>query len=106
MSVDNRWFSGLRRAPDPGVLKPEEFEKEEDLRMRWDLVEAEMRIFLDGLTDNHLEQQFDKDLKVWQVLSHVVNHGTAHRAQIGAMLRQLHLKPPPQDYVFFVLGKT
>lgn len=105
MSVDNRWFSGLRKIPDPGHIRPEQFENAEDLRVRWDLIEAEMRIFLDGLGDSTLEQQFDDDLKVWHVLSHVVNHGTAHRAQIGAMLRLLHLKPPPQDYILYVLGK-
>ena len=105
MSVDGRWFSGLKHNHDPGVIKPEQIEDAEELRLRWDLVEAEMRIFLDGLTENQLERQFDEKTKVWHVLSHVVNHGTAHRAQIGAMLKLLGFQPPGQDYIFFVMGK-
>jgi uncharacterized damage-inducible protein DinB len=105
MSVDERWFSGLRRVAVPDFANPETYEKSEDLRLRWDLIEADMRVFLDGLTDNALERPFPDNMKVWHVLSHVVNHGTAHRAQIGVMLRHFDLKPPPQDYIFFVMGK-
>ncbi|MHA2601129.1 MAG: DinB family protein [Candidatus Thorarchaeota archaeon SMTZ1-83] len=42
---------------------------------------------------------------IWQVLFHVVNHGIAHRAQIGAVLRHLRFTPPPQDYIFYVMGR-
>jgi len=64
---------------------------------------SEMRVYLDGLNDQHLEMPFQENMKVWNVLYHVVNHGTAHRAQIGARLRHLGLKPPPQDYIHFTL---
>lgn len=104
MSVDERWFNGLRRKPDSGFHNPENYGKPEEIRLEWDMVEAEMRMYLDGLTDSDLEKPFQDNMKVWNVLSHVVNHGTAHRAQIGAMLRHFGLKPPPQDYIFFVLG--
>jgi len=105
MSVDERWFNGLRRKPDPGHHNPENFGKPEEIRLQWDLIEAEMRIYLDGLADSDIEKPFQDSMKVWNVLSHVVNHGTAHRAQIGAMLRHFGFKPPPQDYIFFVMGR-
>lgn len=44
----------------------------------------------------------DKDLIVWQVLLHVVNHGTDHRAQILRLLNDLGVKTGPQDYIFYV----
>ena len=38
------------------------------------------------------------------ILAHVVNHGTHHRAQIAARLRDLGIAPPPTDYIFWVRG--
>jgi len=36
----------------------------------------------------------DQSDALWQVLQHVVNHGTYHRGQITTMLRQLDAAPP------------
>jgi uncharacterized damage-inducible protein DinB len=105
MSVDDRWFSGFRKSPVHSFPDPETFRKPGELRLKWDIIEADMRTFLDGLTDSDLEKPFQDNMKTWHVLSHIVNHGTAHRAQIGAILRQFGLKPPPQDYIFFVMGR-
>ena len=42
------------------------------------------------------------DLPVWQVIMHVVNHGTYHRGQIVTMLRQLGKPVPSLDlHVFY-----
>ena len=38
------------------------------------------------------------------ILAHIVNHGTHHRAQVAARLRELGIAPPPTDYVFWVRG--
>jgi uncharacterized damage-inducible protein DinB len=35
------------------------------------------------------------------MVRHVVNHGTYHRGQVAAMLRQLGYSPPPTDYLVF-----
>lgn len=36
------------------------------------------------------------------IVRHVVNHGTHHRAQIALLLRQAEVAPPPTDYIFFL----
>lgn len=36
------------------------------------------------------------------ILSHVINHGTHHRAQIALVLREAGIEPPPTDYIFYV----
>ena len=36
------------------------------------------------------------------LLSHVVNHSTHHRAQIALVLREAGIAPPATDYIFFV----
>ncbi len=36
-----------------------------------------------------------------QIVMHVVNHGTLHRGQVMAMLRQLGAAPPATDLIFY-----
>lgn len=36
------------------------------------------------------------------ILTHVVNHGTHHRAQIAQVLRAADVAPPATDYIFYV----
>lgn len=39
---------------------------------------------------------------VKDILTHIVNHSTHHRAQIAAKLRELDFVPPSTDFIFFV----
>jgi uncharacterized damage-inducible protein DinB len=48
------------------------------------------------------EPEEDKNLVVWQVLLHVVNHGTDHRAQLLRLLNDLGVNTEYQDYIFYV----
>ena len=108
MNVDEGWFSELR-----GVLPSEPFpssngDDRQAIRAHWDHVEQMMREYLTELRDDMLfekpikEPEEDKDLIVWQVLLHVANHGTDHRAQILRSLNDMGLETPPQDYIFYV----
>ena len=49
MSVDERWFSGLRgiEPPEVGFLDPEQYPNREQVRSYWDQVEAEMKSYLE-----------------------------------------------------------
>ncbi len=38
---------------------------------------------------------------IWQLVLHVVNHGTHHRGQVAGFLRSLGYSPPPLDLVLF-----
>jgi uncharacterized damage-inducible protein DinB len=107
MSVDDTWFSGLRGVEIPEPLDPTDFDDREAIRAQWDNVEQNMRDYLAKLRDDMLcEKPFpegeDKDLILWQVLLHVVNHGTDHRAQLLRLLNDLGVKTVSQDYIFYV----
>jgi uncharacterized damage-inducible protein DinB len=107
MSVDDAWFSGLRGVEVPESLDPAVFSDRKVIRARWDTVEQSMRAYLADLRDDMLfEKPFaggeDKDLILWQVLLHVVNHGTDHRAQLLRLLNDLGVKTTSQDYIFYV----
>ena len=41
---------------------------------------------------------------VTQIVLHLVNHATLHRGQAMAMLRQLGIKPPGTDLIFYYRG--
>ena len=107
MSVDDSWFSGLRGIEVPPPLKPEDFDDRETIRTHWDTVEQNMRNYLaelrdDTLSEKPFEDEEDKELIVWQVLLHVVNHGTDHRAQLLRLLNDLGAKTLSQDYIFHI----
>lgn len=106
MNVDDAWFSGLRGADRPVWPDPADFADRGAIRAYWDGVERKMRGYLaelsdDALFDKPLEGE-DKDLVVWQVLLHVVNHGTDHRAQLLRLLNDLGVETGSQDYIFYV----
>lgn len=107
MRVDDTWFSGLRGVEISEPLNPANFDDRKILRAHWDHVEQNMRDYLAKLRDDMLfEKPFadgeDKDLVLWQVLLHLANHGTDHRAQLLRLLNDLGVKTTSQDYIFYV----
>ncbi|MFZ2096190.1 MAG: DinB family protein [Anaerolineales bacterium] len=107
MSVDDTWFSALRGGEIPETLNPADYHNLKTIRAHWDNIEQKMRAYLGNLHDAMLfEKPFaegeDKDLLLWQVLLHVVNHGTDHRAQLLRLLNDLGVQTGPQDFIFYV----
>jgi uncharacterized damage-inducible protein DinB len=107
ISADDTWFSALRRVEIPETLDPADFDDRQRIRLHWDSVEQSMRAYLAALRDDMLfEKPFaegeDQDLILWQVLLHVANHGTDHRAQVLRLLNDLGVKTVSQDYIFYV----
>lgn len=108
MDVDDVWFSELQNIEPLEPLAAAQDDDRQILRARWDVIEQRMRAYLAALQDETLgtrpiqEPEEDKDLLVWQVLLHVVNHGTDHRAQLLRSLHDLGLETASQDYIFYV----
>lgn len=106
ISCDTMWFSGLQGVEIPEDLNPADFRDRESIRAHWDNVEQTMRDYLAALQDEMLFSKplggEDKELILWQVLLHVVNHGTDHRAQLLRVLNDLGVMTTSQDYIFYV----
>jgi uncharacterized damage-inducible protein DinB len=107
IGVDEAWFSDLGAVEITEPLDPARKDDRTAIRAYWDKVEQDMRAYLAKLRDEQLfEKPFaegeDKDLILWQVLLHVANHGTDHRAQILRLLNDLGVKTGYQDYIFYV----
>lgn len=107
INVDDAWFSGLRGVEISEPLDPATVGDRKLIRAHWDNVEQNMRDYLAKLRDDMLfKKPFaegeDKDIILWQVLLHIVNHGTDHRAQLLRLLNDLGVKTISQDYIFYV----
>jgi uncharacterized damage-inducible protein DinB len=110
LNIDDRWFSGLRGLEVPGFINPVNYPMRGIIRAKWDEVEGHMRDYLANLRDEDLfSQPFmanDNDpTQLWQILIHVVNHGTDHRAQLLTILNGLGVQTFPQDYFFYTIGR-
>ncbi len=107
INVDDGWFSALRGVDDIEPLTPAECTSRQVIRERWDTVEQRVRAYLADLRDDQLfsnpfDDGEDKNLILWQVLLHVANHATDHRAQILRQLNDFGVQTKYQDYIFFV----
>jgi uncharacterized damage-inducible protein DinB len=80
------------------------------LREAWLPLEQETRSFVEGLGPDGLSRTLEYRMMsgqpstsvYWQMIVHVVNHGTYHRGQVATMMRQLGSKPAEStDMVVF-----
>ncbi len=109
LDVEDVWFSELRGA-QPAEPLPETVtaDDRDTIRAHWDKVEGNIRAYIANLEDDFLfskpitDPEEDKNLIVWQVLLHVVNHATDHRAQLLRALHDLGVDTKSQDYIFYV----
>jgi len=107
MNADDMWFCELRGVANPNLLDTEVNDRQL-IREHWDAVERTMQGYLSSLRDEMLFQkpitvpEEDKILFTWQVLLHVANHGTDHRAQVLRLLNDLGVKTESQDFIFYV----
>jgi len=92
----------------PVVLpKADEFPDLAALRKQWDVTASQLLHFAHTRTQEQLEaphQIFTLDgtaytHPLWQMMQHLVNHGSYHRGQIATFLRQLGHKPQATDLI-------
>jgi uncharacterized damage-inducible protein DinB len=59
-----------------------------------------MDAWLATLDDGWLERR-DEGMPFWQMLAHLANHGTQHRAEAAALLTAVGRSPGDLDMIFF-----
>jgi uncharacterized damage-inducible protein DinB len=92
-----RWMGESPTAP----ISPDTYPDLATLQTTWDALEGQIRTFVDRLGPADIARVFDYRLMngqpgkspFWQMLQHVVNHGSYHRGQVTTMLRQLGAAP-------------
>jgi len=109
IDAEEMWFSELRDV-DPFEPLPDtvDVDDRDVIRAYWDKVEQKIQKYLAELQDDMLftkpikEPEEDQVLFTWQVLLHVANHATDHRAQLLRALHDLGVDTKSQDYIFYV----
>lgn len=108
IDAEQMWFSELRNVAPLKMPAASDVDDRQAIRTLWDSVERNLRDYLAELRDDMLfskpikEPEEDQALTVWQVLLHVANHATDHRAQLLRVLHDLGLETKSQDYIFYI----
>jgi uncharacterized damage-inducible protein DinB len=84
------------------------------LRKRWAVEEGAMRQYLSRLKEADLDRVVNyssTDRRAYatpllQILLHLVNHGTQHRAEVGAELTRAGHSPGDIDYMVYIRRVT
>lgn len=102
-SADRRWLAGLKNLEDVGHLKQEDYLTRAAAREVFENAAKDLSDYVSTLTEDALNKPTDKvDRPQWQILLHLVNHGTDHRATVLQQLNELGIKTFPQDLVIWL----
>jgi uncharacterized damage-inducible protein DinB len=105
--ADRIWF---KRVVDPDFEVHQTGDQpHQSLPVEWPQMQKRWEDWADSLKDADLQRGVPyKTLKgdpfehpLWGILLHLVNHGTYHRGQAAAMLKQLGAPLPPTDLVAY-----
>lgn len=113
MSATQRWLIRLNQEPMQPHLAFEDFDTRVAAKVKWDELRADTMAYINSLSEADLDavvhwelpaRELSADSPRWEILLHVANHATDHRAQILAMLNQhFGIDTPEQDILFYLL---
>jgi uncharacterized damage-inducible protein DinB len=100
LGATQRWRHGLSGSSELPRPEREPLPSPASLAAALDLEWAAWDAWLATLDDDALLTP-DEDIPIWQLLAHVVNHGTQHRSEAAALLTAEGRSPGDLDMVFF-----
>ena len=101
LGAAQRWRHGIQRdglEPEPEL---EPLPTVNELRARWAAEWEAVDAWLPTLDDAFLAYVHE-GVAIWQMLAHVVNHGTQHRSEAAALLTEAGQSPGEIDMIFYV----
>ena len=102
-STDRRWLAGLKNLEDVGHLTLEDYTTRASARETFESAAKDLAEYVSTLTTDALNNPTDKvEQPQWQILLHLVNHGTDHRATVLQQLNEFGVKTFPQDFVIWL----
>ena len=92
-------------------LRPEDFPTLDALRARWAEEEERLMRCVSNLTDERLNrvvaykntQGVPYERILWQMMAHLVNHGTQHKTEAAAILTSLGHSPGDIDMIGYLI---
>jgi uncharacterized damage-inducible protein DinB len=114
LGAERSWLARWEgRAPPPRPAD-DEFPTIAAVIAAWGESEARIRAFIAGLDDEALDRDFAytrysgerRVQPLWQLLVHVVNHGTQHRSEVAVLLTMHGASPGDLDLSLAPLGRN
>lgn len=110
LSAEWAWRERCQGSSRSGLLSEDDFPDLESLARRSREEEKAMRSYLAGLTDEDLTSiiRYTRtegtwfETPLWQILLHVINHGTQSRSEAAVILTQFGHSPGDLDYMIFL----
>jgi uncharacterized damage-inducible protein DinB len=101
-SAEWAWYQRWQGLSPTAPLRFDDYPDLETLRRAWTEQEHKLRAYLESLGEADVTRVINYRLfsgqagasPFWQMLQHMVNHGSYHRGQVTTMLRQLGATPP------------
>src|SRR5688572_5550459 len=105
-SVERRWLAGLKNQADLPHLKQESYDTIAKAREIFEVVSKDLSNYVFSLTEEEINQPTEKlSEPAWQILLHLVNHGTDHHAIVLHKLTELGAPTFEQDFILWLWNK-
>jgi uncharacterized damage-inducible protein DinB len=109
LGVEWVWLERLQGRSPEAIPEATEYADVKAMATRWSEVEICIREYMEQLTKAELDEEVGYRTfhfgpgrnPRWQMIQHVVNHGSYHRGQVVTMLRQLGVKAVSTDLITF-----
>lgn len=114
MRAEWAWHARCLGTSPPALPDEDEFSTLANLIARWRDVEAAMRALVTGIGTKDLTRMIHyrttsgiaQAQPLWQILVHVVNHGTQHRAEVAHVLTELGASPGDVDFIVYLRSRA
>jgi uncharacterized damage-inducible protein DinB len=103
--ADRAWLRRIEGAPPGPLIDPAVDLRLSVLQHDWPELLARWQAWVDALQDPDASASYTDfqgnphATPYWQIVLHVVNHGSHHRGQAAAMIRAMGHVPPPLDLI-------
>jgi uncharacterized damage-inducible protein DinB len=108
-NTDSNWLAGLKNIPeseDPPKREYADYTDRASVRAFWEATARDVAEYVEALSEAALkENPNDIPNPRWQVLLHMINHGTDHRSTVLQRLHEFGAPTFDQDFIMWLWSR-